>query len=106
MKADECWSALKNKCVLCNEPETSTSTDIIWRLKLRYCTGCMISNTMTKRDVDKGFGGNNSQLLHFQNMPGRILEVQPKQKKKAKACVRADLQQVLQQQHGVNSFDQ
>jgi len=62
MKADECWSALKNKCVLCNEPETSTSTDIIWRLKLRYCTGCMISNTMTKRDVDKGFGGNNSQL--------------------------------------------
>jgi len=83
-----------------------TSTDIIWKLKLRYCTGCLTSNTMTKRDVDKGFGGNNSQLLHFQNMPGRILEVQPKQKKKAKACVRADLQQVLQQQHGVNSFDQ
>jgi hypothetical protein len=39
-----------------------TSTDIIWKLKLRYCTGCLTSNTMTKRDVDKGFGGNNSQL--------------------------------------------
>jgi len=35
----------------------------------------------------------------------RILEVQPKHKKKAKARVSADLQQVLQQ-HGVNSFDQ